>query len=517
MAVISIDPISRIEGHLDMEVDVENGRVQNVRSGGSLFRGFELIMQNREPEEAIVLSQRICGVCPPSHAMAATLCVDEAFGLSGNIPKNARIIRNLILGSNFLQNDVLHFYHLMVLDYVDITAVAEYSGKDADLNAVKDFIKRGALGPFVPRYEGDYRLTPEMNIALVKHYIEALEVRAHAHEMLALWGGKMPHQCGMTAGGVSVKPTIDRMTDFLWRLSAVQDFIDTVFLPDVITVAKSYSDYFSVGGGCEEFLSYGVFDLEDGNPDQASRKRFIHQGLVDTSLKVQKLDITGIAEDVKYSWFDGRNNLPPAAGETDPDPKKQTGYSFIKSPRYKGRVVEVGPLAHILINYASKDEVVTALVDDVLKQLGVKFASLYSIMGRNIARVIECKLTADAMARWVMELEPGQPFYTPFSIPEQATGFGISGAPRGAIGHWMEIEKSKIKNYQVITPTTWNGSPRDADNRPGPMEAALTGLPVRDETNPFEIIRAVRAFDPCIACAAHIINGSGFVGKFHVL
>jgi hydrogenase large subunit len=520
MGTISIDPISRIEGHLDVEVVVENGRVQEVHSGGPLFRGFELILQDRDPEEAIVLSQRICGVCPPSHAMAAALCVDQVFGISGQISKNARIIRNLILGSNFLQSDILHFYQLMVLDYVDITAVGKYNGTDADLNSVKDFIKRGALGPFVPRYQGDYRLSVDANIAASKHYIEALNVRAAAHEMLCIFGGKMPHQCGITAGGVSVKPTTDGKTNFLWRLNAIRAFIDDIFLPDVIAIAKYYNDYFSVGAGCGRFLSYGVFDLEDNNPDQVTRHRFIRQGLVDKSLNYEKPDIAKITEDIKYSWFEGENNLPPADGETDPDPKKQTGYSFVKSPRYHGQAVEAGPIAHILVNYALRDETTRKTVDNVLKQLNVNFDSLFSIMGRNIARVIECKLVADAMANWVLELDPNEPCFTPppEPIPGNAEGFGISGAPRGAIGHWMKIEKSKIKNYQVITPSTWNNSPRDAGGTPGPMEQALKGLAVNDEKNPFEIIRAIRAFDPCMACAAHVIKPSGAViGNFHVL
>ena len=513
MGKIVIDPITRIEGHLKVEVTVENGEVKEARSSGTLFRGFELILQGRDPRDATILTQRICGVCPIAHAQASALCLDDTFAISDKVPKNGRIIRNLILGSNYIQSHVLHFYHLAALDYVDVTAAADYEGDDADLKSVSAFLGRGALGPFVPRYEGDYRLPKEVNVAAVKHYVKALEMRRKAQEMLALFGGKMPHQCAMVAGGVTERPTVDKIAAFLWRLNELRDFIDHVYLSDVLAVAKCYSDHCAIGSGCGRFLSYGGFDLEDGNPDQTKRKRLTQQGLTNSSLAFEALDVSKITEDVKHSWFEGTDRLHPSSGQTHPNPKKEEGYSFLKSPRYAGEVTEVGPLARMLANYVSGDETTKTLVDGALSELGADANALFSIMGRHAARAIECKLVADAMADWVLELDPAEPVYASYEIPEEAEGFGITEAPRGAVGHWMKVEGFKIANYQCIVPTTWNASPRDAEGQPGPMEQALTGLPVRDETNPFEVVRTVRAFDPCLACAVHVLRPSGAKGR----
>ncbi|MCP4131106.1 MAG: nickel-dependent hydrogenase large subunit [bacterium] len=518
MKKIKINPMSRIEGHLDITVTVANNTIEEAHLSGALFRGLELILKDRDPLDATIFTQRICGVCPASHAMTSALCLDEAFGISGSIHKNARIIRNLILGANIIQSDLLHFYHLAILDYVDITAVQNYKGSNPDLTSVKKFLKRGILGPFIPRYEGDYRLPANDNITAIKHYIEAFNKRSDAHEMLAIFGGKMPHQCGIAAGGATVKPTIENKTTFLQILNGIRDFINNEYLHDVLTITKYYKDYCTIGPGCGKFLSYGCFDLKDGNPDQATRKRLMQQGLINTALEIEKLDISKITEDIKYSWYDGSSNLPPSEGETNPNPYKKEAYSFIKSPRYGGTVVETGPVARVLVNYTAHHKATRELVDRILSDIGMDITVFFSIMGRNIARFIECKLIADAMAEWIMELDPDEPLYTEYTIPDESEGFGISGAPRGALGHWMKIENSKIKKYQIVTPTTWNASPRDANNKPGPIEQTLTGLPVEDEKNPFEIVRAVRAFDPCIACAVHVLKPSGdVIGKFRVL
>jgi hydrogenase large subunit len=522
MKQINIDPMTRIEGHLDIETTVENHTVKKARIIGKLFRGFELILKDREPTDASIFTQRICGVCPPSHAMAAALCLDDAFGISGDIPTNARIIRNLILGSNYLQSHILHFYHLAALDYVDITAVENYKGYDRNLISLKKFLGRGVLGPFFPRYEGDYRLPGPVNIAVAGHYMEAFNIRRHAHELLAVFGGKMPHQCGIVAGGATAAPTAVKKDNFYNRLNDIRYFIDNMYLPDVLTIAKKYEEYCStkaMGAGCGHLLSYGAFDLKDGNPHQETRTRFFQQGEIDRSLKkVKKLDIAGITEDIKYSWYDGKDNLPPYNGETIPNRQKEGAYSFGKSPRCAGKVMETGPLADVLVNYVSNHKATRELVDKILSDLGMDIHVFFSIMGRNIARVIQCKLVADAMADWVMELDPDGPLYRHYEVPAQSGGFGISGAPRGALGHWLKIENSKIKKYQVVTPTSWNAAPRDANDNPGPMEQALTGLPVKDENNPFEIVRAARAFDPCLACAVHVLKPSGAViGEFRVL
>jgi hydrogenase large subunit len=506
MGRIVIDPITRIEGHLKVEVVVDKGQVKEAHTSGTLFRGIELILKGRDPRDATVLTQRICGVCPIAHATASTLCLDDTFGIADRIPKNGRIIRNLIFGSNYIQSHILHFYHLAALDYVDVTAAADYAGSDPDLASVKDFIARGALGPFVPRYEGDYRLPKAANVAAVKHYVQALEMRRKAHEMLAIFGGKMPHQCAIVSGGVTERPTVDKIAAFLWRLNEIRNFIDNVYLSDVLAVAGVYKDHCAIGKGCGQYLAYGAFDLEDGNANQSVRRRLTWQGVTDTSLKVGPLEVQQITEDIQHSWFDGADRLHPSNGQTNPNPKKAGGYSFLKAPRYNGQPTEVGPLARMLVNYASGDPATKQLVDGALSALG---ADATALMGRHAARALECKLVADAMANWVLELDPAQPSYAEYKIPAEAQGFGITDAPRGAVGHWMRLEGGRIANYQCIVPTTWNAGPRDADGQPGPMEQALTGLPVRDEANPFEVVRTVRAFDPCLACAVHVLKPSG--------
>ena len=246
MRKILIDPITRIEGHLAIEAVVDDGIVKEVKSAGTLFRGFEIILKGRDPRDASRITQRICGVCPASHAKASAMNLDSAFGLSDKIPDNGRIIRNLILGANFLQSHILHFYHLAALDYAD----------------AKEAV--GELAPFVPRYEGDYRLPASVNQSAVSHYLTALNIRRQAHEMLAIFGGKMPHNIGVIAGGVTERPTEDKIIDFLWRLNEIREFIDSAYIPDVLAVAKSYDDYFAIGVGCKNLLAYGGFELTDG-------------------------------------------------------------------------------------------------------------------------------------------------------------------------------------------------------------------------------------------------------------
>jgi hydrogenase large subunit len=518
MAKIVIDPVTRIEGHLKIEVTVDGGVVKEAHSSGTLFRGFELILKGRDPRDASILTQRICGVCPIAHAQASAMNLDSAFGIADRIPKNGRLIRNLILGSNYIQSHVLHFYHLAALDYVDVTAAADYDGNDADLKSVRDFIGRGALGPFVPRYEGDYRLPKDVNLSATKNYVKALEMRRKTHEMLALFGGKMPHQCAMVAGGVTERPTVDKIAAFVWRLNEIRDFIDNTYIPDVLAVAKVYDDHCAMGVGCGKLLSYGALDTDDGNGDPTTRGRLTCQGVADTSLNADILDVSKITEDVKSSWYDGEDKLHPSVGVTAPNPKKDGGYSFIKSPRYGGEVAEVGPLARMAVSYAAFKEDVRTLVDGALSELGAEPAALFSVMGRHAARALECKLVADAMADWALELDPAGEVCAEYEIPDEAEGFGITGAPRGALGHWIKIKDKKVENYQCVVPTTWNAGPRDADGNPGPIEQALTGLPVKDEANPFEVVRTVRAFDPCLACAVHVLRPSGHeVGEFRVV
>ncbi len=517
MGKIVIDPITRIEGHLKIEAIVENGIVKEAKSSGMLFRGFELILKNRDPLDAQRITQRICGVCPTAHATASTLNLDSAFGIADKIPDNGRILRNLIFGSNFLQSHILHFYHLTALDYVDVTAVADYSGKDPHLLQVKKFIEGGNLAPFVPRYEGDYRLPKEINVSATRNYVEALDIRTKCHELLAIFGGHMPHNMSMMPGGVTENVSVDKIADFRWKLEKIRHFIDNVYLPDVLAVAGVYSDYFGIGGGCGNYLSYGVFEM-DSEPDLTKRKRYLPQGRVSAKdLKPKKFDPAKITEHIKHSWFKSGSDLHPSVGETEAYPGKKGAYSWIKSPRYDGQVYEVGPLARQLNAYVRGYEPTVSLVNSVLKKFKASPKALVSTLGRHAARAIEAKIVADAMAKWAMELKPGEPVHADFEIPESGEGMGITDAPRGALGHWITIKNHKIDNYQAVVPTTWNGGPRDDKGVPGPFEQALEGTRVKDEKNPFELVRIVRSFDPCLACAIHVVNPKGTeMGKFVV-
>jgi len=490
---IKIDPITRIEGHLSIEAIVDDGVVKEANSAGTLFRGFEIILQGRDPRDANRLTQRICGVCPTAHATASALCLDEAFGLTDKIPDNAKLIRGLIFGSNFLQSHILHFYHLAALDYVDAVGAV------------------GDLAPFVPRYEGDYRVTGEANAELTNHYLKALDIRRKCQEMLSIFGGKMPHNVGIVPGGVTEKPAEDKITNFLWRLNEIRDFIDNVYIPDVIAVAKAYGDYFEIGKGCKRLLAYGGFDLPAG--------RLFKSGVVSPDLQLEPFVKENITEDVKHSWYvDSSSGKNPAQGETKPDLKKKQAYSFLKSPRYKGQVCELGPLARMVSNYVQGDETTKKLVDSVLGEFGAGVDALYSVLGRHAARALEAKLVADAMVDWLQQLKPAEPTIVESDIPEEGAGTGLTEAPRGAVGHWMTIKDKKIARYQVITPTAWNASPKDDKDQPGAVEQAIIGTKVKDKDNPFEVVRIVRAFDPCLACSVHLLDGRGSaLGVFRVV
>ncbi len=519
MGHIIIDPVTRIEGHLKIEAVVDDGEIKEAKSSGNLFRGFELILKGRDPRDAQMLTQRVCGVCPTSHATAATLNLDSAFGLADKIPDNGRIIRNLILGSAHIADHILHFYHLAALDYVDITKVAKYEGTDPALNSVKRFIERGELAPFVPRYEGDYRLPDEVDQQLAAHYVEALIMRRKGQEMLSIFGGKMPHNVGIVPGGVTEVPTVDKIASFLWRLNELRDFINNIYLPDVLTVAEAYSDYFEIGKGCGNFISYGSYELDGKEADLTKRERLFRPGTISTDLKPEKLDPSKISEEVKNSWYaSSTTRKNPAQGETQPDPLKVKAYSWLKSPRYGGKVYEAGPLSRVLVTYVGGEPTLKGLVDSVLAKFNASPSVLFSVLGRHAARALETKFIADSMPGWLLQIKPGEPVYIDYTMPEEAQGMGLIEGARGALGHWIEIKEGKIANYQVITPTSWNASPRDDKNQPGPIEQAVTGTKIKDEENPFEIVRIVRSFDPCLACAVHLITPKGrSLGEFRVL
>ncbi len=473
MPKVIVDPVTRIEGHLKIEVEVEGGKVVSAKSSGTLFRGLELILRGHDPRDAQEIVQRICGVCPIGHGTAATLALDDAFQIKP--PHNGRIIRNLILGANYIQSHILHFYHLAALDYV----------KAPD-----------NIPPLAPRYEGDYRLPDAVNTAAVNHYLQALEMRKKAHEMLAVFGGRMPGQRAIVPGGVTETVDTEKIVHFKYRLAELIDFIDNVYVPDVLAVADVYKDWLEIGAGCKNLLAYGAFPVDDNGT------LFFKRGVY-TEGSEGDLDPEKITEEVKYSWYnDDTGGNKPSESVITPEPGKEGAYSWLKAPRYDGKVHEVGPLARMWI---AKDPKIRALGDKA-----------FSVMGRHAARALECQKLAHAMADWVMQLEPGKPTCTPHKVPNRAEGMGLTEAARGALGHWIKIEGGRIAKYNAVVPTTWNGGPRDSKGQPGPIEQALVGTPVKDPNNPIELVRVVRSFDPCIACAVHVITPGRDVRKFRV-
>lgn len=489
---ITIDPLTRIEGHLKIEATVDDKKVIDAKSEGTLYRGFEQILVGRNPLDAIQITQRFCGVCPTPHAITSAQALDNAFGI---IPTdNGRIIRNIMQGANSIQSHVLHFYHLALLDY--------FRGPN--------------VPPFIPRYEADYRVPQTVHDTLTKHYIQAYQARLKAHELSAIWSGKMPHAASIVPGGVTIIPRIDNITTSLWRLKELIDFVDNVYIPDFITIAKVYRDYFYIGRGCKKLLSYGLFDL-DGEPDVEKRKRFFPMGLMSEGT-VEEIRAKKITEDVEFSWYDSPSHLNPTRGESNPDPTKSNAYSWLKAPRYDGEVYEVGPLARIAMVYTTKrNPKVVKLVNDTLETLKVEPDALYSVMGRHLTRALECKIIADELTDMIMQVTLGEPVCTEHKIPDSAEGMGLWDAARGALGHWIEIKNRKIFRYQAVVPTTWNASPKDDNDQHGPIEQALIGTTVKDSENPFELARIVRSFDPCIACAVHLLETGKSVKKFRVV
>ena len=513
---VTIDPITRIEGHLKIDVEVDGGKVTDAHVAGEMFRGFEIILKGRNPLDAQQITQRICGVCPCPHAQAASLNLDSAFGI--HPPDNGRLIRNILLGSEYCHSSILHFYHLAALDYVDITAILGYDGTDRGMVALRDWAggekARGswnALAPFMPRFEGDYIKDAEINLNAIAHYVEALAIRRKSQEALAIFGGKQPHEISIFPGGVSEKPTVDKIMAYLSYIKEVRSFIDNCYIPDVVAVATAYKQYFKIGKGSGNLLAYGAF--EENNE---GTKKFIGPGVYING-KAEAFDPGRIAEYVANSRYSSPSGLHPSKGETVPDMSK--GYSWIKSPRYNDAVCEVGPLARMgVATVTGSNEKAKKLVEDTMKSLGIEIGDLFSVLGRHAARALECKVVAEECEAWAKQLKPGEPVHTKFQIPDTAEGMGLTEGPRGALGHWISIKGQKIDNYQCVVPTTWNCSPMDDKGQKGPCEQALIGCPVADPKNPIEPLRVVRSFDPCLACAIHLVDTKGrTLSEFRVM
>lgn len=505
---ITLDPITRIEGHMKVEAVVDGGQVKEARCSGTLFRGFENILVGRHPLDAVRLTQRVCGVCPVIHGSASAACLDEALGVAGQVPANGRLVRNLILASNYLQSHILHFFTLAALDFVDVAALADYDGPESELRSVRAFVDRKALAPFFPRYEGDYRCDKQTNVDLVRGYLRALHVRRLCQEMLSVFGGKMPHEVGIVPGGVTCEVTADKIATFLAKLLEVRDFVEHVYLPAILTVAQAYGDYFGIGRGCGRFLTYGAFNQGADSTDALRRKRLLPQGLL-AGGRLGPVDASKIREEVACSRYADACAAHPFQGATLAEPHKDGAYSWLKAPRYDGAPAEVGPLARALVGYAAGDPAWKAQIDAALAAAGLKADQLVSVLGRHLARVLECRILIPAMTGWLTQLAPGQPAGIALSIPDSGDGAGLIDGPRGALGHWIQIRDKKIARYQLVVPTTWNGSPRDDAGTPGPVEQALLGTKVKDRDNPFEIVRIIRSFDPCLACSVHVVTPRG--------
>ncbi len=550
MARVVIDPITRIEGHLKIEVEVQNGKVTNAWSSSTLFRGIEIMLQGRDPRDAYLFTQRACGVCTYIHGLASIRAVDNA--VSANVTDNGRIIRNLMHGSQYLHDHVVHFYHLHALDWVDIvSALKADPKKTADLAAkvcpnaprsgvsdfkavaarVKKFVDSGQLGPFANGYWGHpaYKLPPEANLMAVAHYIEALRQQARTAKMMAIFGGKNPHTQSMTVGGVTCATDLNpaRIAEFKYLWMETMDFVNNVYIPDVLAVASFYKDWGKIGG-TTNFLAYGDFPMGPKEPDSFLLPRGVIFNRKFTD--VQPVDVTQITEQIKHSWYEGDpKGLNPAKGETKPKFDKydtEARYSWMKAPRYKGEPMEVGPLARVLVAYGKGVPAVKTNVDAVLKKLAIPTEALFSTLGRVAARAVETKVIGEAtgtlIGQLVENLKKGDLNICDGrkweEMPADGEGAGLNDVPRGALGHWISMKDKKIANYQLVVPSTWNIGPRCSADKQGPLEQALMGTPVADPKKPVEILRTVHSFDPCIACGVHVIDTeSNEVYKFEVV
>lgn len=529
---ILIDPITRIEGHLRIEVEVENGKVKDAWSSGQMFRGIEMMLKGRDPRDAHHFVQRSCGVCTYVHALSSARAVEAACNIT--IPDNARIIRNLLHGAQYQHDHIVHFYHLHALDWVDIvSALSADPVKTAALSEnvsgrpgtadyfrtvqdrLKTFVNSGQLGPFNNAYWGHpaYQLPAEANLMAASHYLEALKLQAKAARMHAIFGGKNPHPQSLVVGGVTCigDLTPERLDEFYGIWKETKEFVDQVYIPDILAVASFYKDWAGIGGNNTTYLAYGDFPRKGVDDDL-----LLPGGVLMGDLTPKPLDTTLITEDVTRGWYEPGESRHPYQGETKPIPAEVTyntddKYSWIKAPRYDGRSAEVGPLARNLVAYTRGQKDVKQLVDHVLSTLGVGTEALFSTLGRTAARGIETAVVGNAMETWIDELRSNiargdKEIYQPWLMPDTGMGYGLNDVPRGALGHWIEIDKKKIKNYQYVVPSTWNLGPRDAQNQKGPVENSLIGTPVADPKQPLEILRTVHSYDPCIACAIHVID-----------
>ncbi len=561
MARVVIDPVTRIEGHLRIEVEVDGHAVTDAWSSGTMFRGIEKILRGRDPREAWIWAQRICGVCTTVHALASVRAVEDALGIE--VPENANLVRNIIAGTQNVQDHIIHFYHLHALDWVDVTlALKADPAKTSQIaqsisdwpkssttyfkgvqDRVKALVSSGQLSLFSSGDWGHpaYRLPPEVNLLAVAHYIEALDLQREFIRVHAVLGGKNPHPQTYLVGGMATamdgnEPNAvinpERITLLNQLIVNAQTFVRQVYIPDVFAIAGFYKDWFEHGQGLGNYMAYG--DYTNGSVKDPAGFVF-PRGIIrgrDLST-VHPVDPGHISEYVTHSWYayaeGDQVGKHPSQGETDPKYsgptppyeflKVEEKYSWVKSPRYEDTPMEVGPLARTLIAYASGKEQVKKIVDDALAKLSLPPSALYSTMGRIAARAIEAEIMVGYLSDWVARLDDNMAHgnvrihsgekWNPDTWPKSCQGFGFHEAPRGSLGHWVEIEDKKIVNYQAVVPSTWNAGPRDARGQRGAYEAALQGTPLADPERPLEVLRTVHSFDPCLACAVHVVQSAG--------
>lgn len=559
---IVIDPITRIEGHLRIEATVENGVVTDAWSAGTMVRGIEKILKGRDPRDAWAFTERVCGVCTTVHALASVRAVEDALKIQ--VPKNAELVRNLMFCAQFVQDHVVHFYHLHALDWVDVVSMLKADPKKAAeiaqsispwkkntpgqfaavQNRLKAYVESGQLGIFANGYWGHkaYKLPAEVNLLAVSHYLDALEWQKELVKIHAIFGGKNPHP-NYLVGGVPCSFNLEDVnainTERLNQVgSLIKDaieFVEQVYVPDLLAVAGFYKDWGAIGGGLQNYLAYGDLPTK-GYGDVSSfllpRGAILNRNLNEVH-EVNGKNVEEIKEYISHSWYKygagDEAGLHPWKGETEfnytgPKPPYKhldvaAKYSWLKTPRWKDHAMEVGPLSRMLVAYAKGNTDVKELVGAVLKKLDVPVTVLFSTLGRTAARGVETQIVAHWMKNFYDELIGNlknnevkthtRYMWDPDTWPAQAQGVGLTEAPRGALAHWINIKDRLIDNYQLVVPSTWNASPRDGKGQRSAYEASLIGTPVANPEQPVEILRTIHSFDPCLACAVHLYDPHG--------
>ena len=559
---IVVDPITRIEGHLRIEAEVKNGKITNAYSAGTMVRGLEIILKDRDPRDAWAFTERVCGVCTTVHALASVRTVENALGII--VPPNAELVRNLMFCAQYLQDHVVHFYHLHALDWVDVVSSLKADPKETSRiaksisrwpksspkyfqdvqNRIKTFVESGQLGIFANGYWGHpaYKLPPEVNLLGVAHYLEALEWQKEIVKVHTILGGKNPHP-NYLVGGAPCSINIDDATALnAERLSFIAkliddgiQFVEQVYIPDLLAVASFYKEWFSIGSGLPNYLAYG--DLPTNGYNDPGNFKFHRGAVLNRNLnevhEVKGDDPDQVREYVTHSWYkyeEGDDkSLHPWEGEsefnyTSPKPPYEhlnvdQKYSWLKTPRWKDHPMEVGPLARLVVAYASGNKDVQEVITEALQKLKVPVTALFSTLGRTAARGLETRLVAHWMKDFhnqlITNIKNGDTRmfnsekWAPHTWPKEAKGVGLSEAPRGALAHWIVIKDEKIANYQLVVPSTWNASPRDVNGKRSSYEASLLDTPMADPHKPLEILRTIHSFDPCIACAVHLHDPEG--------